>query len=147
MSREIIFKAKRIESGEWAEGSLIFLDVDSGYYLIKTSYPGASTRPVRLLIDEHTFFVKPETICQYTGLTDKNGNKIWENDVIQEDFGNYRGAVVFGEFESNVLNNLGFSINWSDSGVYYRQDLPYWADKIEVVGNIFDNPKLLEVHK
>ena len=84
------------------------------------------------------FEVDESTICQYTGLTDKNGNKIWENDIVTEDFRNEKGIVRFGEFESQVLKNIGFNIDWI-SNISYRQDLAYWAEKCEVIGNIFDN--------
>lgn len=147
MSREILFKAKRISDGKWVEGYYI-------YHIKRTICPmGDSVKPEdeqhvimrdgfsdwNMPRDTVYYDIDPKTLCQYTGLTDKNGKKIWENDIVEEDFGNYKGVVVWGEFKNNVLNNLGFSIDWS-----YRQDLPYWVDKICVIDNIFNNPELLE---
>lgn len=133
--REILFKAKRIDNGEWVEGSFVKAECLNGisfdYVIIEVQATGKGYN-----IDENT-------LCQYTGLTDKNGNKIWENDIVEEDWGTYKGAVHFGLFENQVLKNMGFNIHWFMASSY-RQDLPYWTDKIEVIGNIFDNPELLE---
>lgn len=85
--------------------------------------------------------VDPKTVCQYTGLTDKNGRKIFEGDIVQEY--PFRAVVKFGEFENCEIKNIGFNLNWIKK-IYYRQDLAYWADKIEVVGNIYDNPALVD---
>lgn len=133
MAREILFKAKRLDNGEWVTGyyfkagekhmMLCFFTNENGLY-------------------HNMYEIDPKTLCQYTGLSDKNGKKIWENDIVTEDFGNFKGTVRFGEFEAQVLKNIGFCIEWKD--IYYRQDLCYWAEKCEIIGNIFDNPDLLE---
>lgn len=79
--REIIFKAKRIDNGEWVEGSLI----DSGNHeqvFIYPHYNGASTMPCRNLVYHRMIAVDVETICQYTGLTGKNGKKFGKTTLL-----------------------------------------------------------------
>ena len=96
MAREILFKAKRRDNGEWVEGSFITgvfcrLGQDIPYIFCpeKADYDCfedfSETNGI--------FEVQPDTICQYTGLTDKNGNKIWENDVVE--FLGHKGKIVF----------------------------------------------------
>ena len=91
------------------------------------------------------------TICQYTGLTDKNGNKIWENDVCRYVDGDECGVkketfvVKYGRHAELCKINMGFYIDWIKTD-YYRCDLVFWTENrnVEVIGNIFDNPELLE---
>ena len=92
--------------------------------------------------------VIPDTICQYTGLTDKNGNKIWENDVVK-----YEDAEAdFEGYHDNVFVNVGKTCI-TPQGVFFtnRQTVDMddlWLSECsvdaEVIGNIFDNPELLE---
>lgn len=136
--REILFRAKRLYNGEWVEGSYFHCQGATNYSFQNNHYI--------LAFDDCGVVwhkIDKETICQFTGLTDKNGKKIWENDIVSEDFGNYKGVIRFGNFESMVLKNVGFNIEWM-GGIYYRQDLMYWAEKCEVIGSIFDNPELLK---
>lgn len=93
--------------------------------------------------------VRPDTICQCTGLKDKNGKLIWENDVIKYHFGNAYAQIRYGAYQSCFDNqkteHIGFYVDWSESR-NYRKDLGYWINMVnaEVVGNIFDNPELIK---
>lgn len=133
MVREILFKAKRKDNGEWVGGYYFW--VGEKHMILNFSTDESDTY-------HNMYEIDPETLCQYTGLTDKNDNKIWENDIVREDWRNEKGVVKFGEFEAQVLKNIGFNIEWDY--INYRQDICYWAGKCEVIGNVFDNPELLE---
>lgn len=123
--REILFKAKRIDNGEWVEGCLVFNEFCS------TAYPQIGYM--------HTFKsdfyeVNPDTICQYTGLTDKNGNKIWEGDVVYIPYERLEDSYC------KVIFRRGGFIGEMPDGC---EDC-LLNRKTEVIGNIFDNPELLE---
>lgn len=144
--REILFKAKRIDNGEWVEGSLV---VRGEQYFIFTG----ETKMFGYMMNWVWHEVDPSTICQYTGLTDKNGNKIWENDIVrlygQDTMNKYdwKAVVEFGN--PNGVYWWGFQLN--PIGEFeYNTDILCWIDMeevniyCEVIGNIFDNKELLE---
>lgn len=143
--RENLFKAKRIDNGEWVEGNLIDLDIDSGYCYIVPPYKKASILPINFLITDRMKLVAPETLCRFAGLCDKYGNKIWDNDIVKTVSDIY-APVKFG------LYATGFAIEECNQGFYVdfpyetclRHELGYWHNKVEVRGNIFDNPELLK---
>lgn len=128
--REILFKAKTI-SGNWVNGLLSNKD-DKWYISNKAGMPFA-------------YDVRPETICQFTGFYDKNGNGIWDNDIVNTN-SNLRAQIKFGLYSNSFSTrkyNQGFYMDFMDNE-YYRHELGYWAGKSVVIGNIFDNPELLE---
>lgn len=147
--REILFKAKQIDNGEWIEGSLIDLDIDSGYCYIVQPYKKASILPIIFLITDRMKLVDPETLCQFTGLCDKNGKKIWENDIIKYHFGEIYAPIKYGYyqncFDSQKTEHVGFYVDWTGDKCL-RKDLGYWINMVYAmpVGNIFDNPELLQ---
>ncbi len=132
--REILFKAKRIDNGEWVQGAVLFHDTDATTIFNQHMGDGSL----------QGFEVNPSTICQCTGLKDKNGKKIWENDIV-----NYNGKyapVKFGMYCSSFdygKYNFGFYVDFPEE-TFYRKELGYWCRKVEVAGDIFDNPELLQ---
>ena len=147
--RENLFKAKQIDNGEWIEGSLIDLDIDSGYCYIVQPYKKASILPIIFLITDRMKLVDPETLCQFTGLCDKNGKRIWENDIIKYHFGEIYAPIKYGYyqncFDAQKTEHVGFYVDWTENQ-YLRKDLGYWINMVYAmpVGNIFDNPELLQ---
>ena len=143
--RENLFKAKRKDNGEWIEGSLIDLDIDSGYCYIVPPYKKASILPINFLITGRMKLVDPETLCQFTGLYDRYGNKIWENDILKTWSDEY-AQVKFGFYDTGFASgncNQGFYAAFSEDS-YYRHELGFWCEKAYARGNIFDNPELLQ---
>lgn len=147
--REILFKAKSIQTGEWIEGyfaiicekTVIIEKESEKYYSIDDEKNSRGNRIIE---------INPETLCQFTGLTDKNGKRILENDIVEHHFGKRYAPIKFGTyqncFDSTKASHVGFFVDWSDEN-YSRKDLGYWVNMVEdkIAGNIFDNPELLEV--
>ena len=133
MNREIIFKAKRKDNGEWAEG----------YYLPGMKLPGYDGENDFIVMSDGDYFaINPITLCQYTGLTDKNGKKIWENDIL------------CGHLDEKYPEDITYTkVFWNVNGFYTKESRSidvhlldrFEREYFEVVGNIFDNPELLEV--
>lgn len=134
MNREILFRGKHIhamDSNEHLNGTWVHGYLSDKDYIYDKSLEG------EFLVDE-------DTICQYTGLTDKNGKKIFEGDIVR--YGEVCGEVKFGLHESNWQigkYNQGFFVTFPKEYLL-RNGLGYWRNKIVVVGNVFDNPELLE---
>lgn len=134
--REILFTGKRVDNGEWVEGFYVF--VPEHYK------PEMSRKSYIVSINNGFFFeVIPETVRQYIGMTDKNGKKIFEGSIIE--------TRVFGAMATDkhkkylvVFDNGTYFAQWS---IGERKFSAYMNETWErnVVGNIHDNPELLEV--
>lgn len=129
MSDRYLFKAKRLDNGEWIVGYLYRLSENNPPFIMLRKY-GESYE-----VDEHT-------ICQCTGLRDKNGKLIWENDICDRKE-EYPEIVKY--------NNGDWTLDYSylkgkESGYCYCNLGFYVLERkcVEVIGNIFDNPELLE---
>ena len=131
--REILFKAKRKDNGEWAEG-LPGYDINGNITELEVYKGFANCR---------IYEIDPETICQYTGLTDKNGKKIWENDICNRNE-KYPEIVTHneGDWQLDYSYALGKRIHTDVCNLGFYVCV---RGCVEVIGNIFDNPELLEV--
>ena len=132
MNRENLFKAKRKENGEWGEG-------------YKVKYPSGKVEIFKKCVELPDVLLRcevdPKTICEYTGLKDKNGKKIWENDILRRD--GYWDIRI--EFENGVFMVRNTDKVQYINRVVYTPISIFEINVYEVIGNIFDNPELLEV--
>ena len=130
MNREILFKAKRKDNGEWVEGYYVYCRKRRYILLILNKEIGFDER------ENEWIEIDPGTICQYTGLTDKNGRKIWENDITYIRSSGLSGYGVIKYQNGNLV-----LVDEKRKRTYSL----YGEWKIRKDGNIFDNAELLEV--
>lgn len=139
--REILFRGKWKNSGEWVYGNLFNPDkadtptqICIGTYIAKTCYE-----------------IDPETVGQYTGLTDRNGKKIFEGDIVKltDDYNDFewKAVVVFG----NPVGAYCWGWNFLPiDGYKGTTDILMWVEMeatgayCEIIGNIHDNPELMK---
>ena len=135
--REILFRGKRKDNGEWIYGDLRqYSEKSKGVFDYAT---------------KHTIQVIPETIGQYTGLTDKNGKKIFEGDIVKYSLFNKfsdNDELENAEEKEEYIEKIKFN-NGKFCPIPIRCDCEdYWYswafDNFEIIGNIHDNPELLK---
>lgn len=143
--REILFRAKRIDNGEWVEGYLFdngFDGEEKKYFvggLIIEKYNGTACDEWDITGIDFCE-INPENLCQFTGLCDKNGKRIWENDVVW--------LVCDGEEHIYQIvwdnSELDFKATKGEENYGTNYEYLLCCDEIEVIGNIFDNKELLQ---
>jgi uncharacterized phage protein (TIGR01671 family) len=141
MESRYLFRAKRIDTGKWEIGSLIALPNGKFEIANKCENPPDNDPMWGKCVITHE--IAPSTICQCTGLVDKNGKLIWENDIVRH----YNDEA---HPESYCIGVVLWDDNYAG---FYRTDNKYKDEKLrissrciyEVIGKRFDNPELLEV--
>lgn len=131
-----LYKAKRLDNGEWVTGSL--LTCEDGTCKIATSLLEVKTNGPILVC---AYDVDRDTICQCTGLKDKNGKLIWENDIVEDKQGNLYKAFWHSNYcqfswicvKSDIFR---IGVEWD---LYVKRSF-----EMKIIDNIFDNPELLE---
>ena len=131
MEDRYLFKAKRVDNGEWVVGYIArYGHTGKEKYYIIPSYAS----------DLYSFLIDKNTICQCTGLKDKNGNLIWENDIVNCLAEECCGYIGWNEDEAGFYFNVLL-----EDGTYEEEHIYDYVDCMDVIGNVFDNPELLEV--
>ena len=150
MEDRYLFRGKRTDNGEWVQGALFNGESHCiiGQEIKFSPYTEHECKIVGYEVDR-------DTICQCTGLKDKNGNLIWEGDIIlfqrdnddcpftNKDTKKRLGKVFYKGFRTTFAIGMGKNGSGSinDDLWKYVQN----GNRVEVIGNIFDNPELLEV--
>ena len=144
MENRFLFRGKRIDNGEWAEGHLITDEKDDLKYFIGyvlgTDEDGSPH-------DLDAVQVDPSTICQCTGLKDKNGKLIWENDIVDGHIKRgaaFRSCVVLWNECKARFDIRAVDCNFPMTLDECVDDISVGGLDYEVLGNKFDNPELLE---
>lgn len=135
MESRYFYRGKRIDNGKWKQGYL--------YGIWERKYIlWGMTNDIPDMVE-----VDPSTICQCTGLKDKNGNLIWENDIVKRKFRLYSGETKYEEKENCgvVKYDKEYARFGYQCSVFAMVAESRKHDTFEVIGNTFDNPKLLEV--
>lgn len=157
MEDRYLFKAKRLDNGEWVTGQYV-----------NTCYPKDCKKTGHFIVKypNHLNEIYTSTICQCTGLRDKNGKLIWENDIV--DFLGHKGIIKFEcggfgigyrknidweEIQANIMRVTGCEniLYACENDNYISLWEIYWnfndeedsLNLVEVIGNIFENPELL----
>lgn len=135
--RDILFRGKRVDNGEWVDGYFL------PFHGVKRL---DGTEPYASIICNDTFDtqyrVLAETVGQFTGLRDKNGKRIFEGDIVDVEYDiQYVGVAAerIGLFEV-VFHDGCFMKEKKSGGLFHFIN----SDKCQVIGTIYDNPELLE---
>ena len=127
MKREIKFRGKRIDNGEWVYGN----------YIKVTPYKDNGGHRICSQDSWDMFEVDPETVGQFTGLKDKNSVGVYEGDILRDEYGS--GKVKW------IMEHCAFLVFATNPSRYIAMESDGQLKNTEIIGNIYENPELLEV--
>ncbi len=136
MSGEILHRAKCTDNGEWIEGYYTRITLTGSTYILTGD---VEVEPCKKgIVQFKCYEVQPETVCQYTGFNDIQGNKACEHSLVF-----YKDAGVYGEV---VFEDGRYKIKWQRGHDDLREDICFWFTqrRVYVVGNAFDDLEILE---
>lgn len=148
--REILFRGKCIDNGEWVEG--YYYKMSETTYCFKEDYERKPVSEHHYILQERMtdwglpnqivqIEIDSETLCQFTGLCDKNGKKVWENDILMAHLDeSYPEDATYETVEWNVAGWVTHETDSTDRQYLDEFDLEHY----EAIGNIFDNPELAQ---
>lgn len=148
--REILFKAKRKDNGKWVEG--YYYKMSETTYCFKEDYERKPVSEHHYILQERMtdwglpnqivqIEIDSEILCQFTGLCDKNGKKVWENDILMAHLDeSYPEDATYETVEWNVAGWVTHETDSTDRQYLDEFDLEHY----EAIGNIFDNPELAQ---
>lgn len=134
------FRAKRVDNKEWAVGNRIDDGVTGQVFIhvLGNTVNESDKVGEEGCLQFTAFEADPATICQCTEWTDKTGTLLFEHDIVTTDEGDI-GFICYGQYD---LFHVGFYVEWkNEKALHYRPELGYWASKVIIIGNAFDNPK------
>ena len=137
MNREILYRGKRVDNGEWIFGDLI--ENQCRFYIYQASNITTLPWDAKNQIAVCGYEIEPETRGEYTGLTDKNGKRIFEGDIIKA-YHTFTGALLFfGLVRFEALRWQIEDAEFGDDSDLEESSLIEYV----IIGNIHDNPELL----
>lgn len=151
MKREILFRGKRVDNGDWVHGRGLQQCKDElGNEIVAIFEDVVKSEKYIKKEGRYTLYyapVKAETLGQYTGLKDKEGNKIFEGDIVHLKGDGYDGSIVGKDYYRVVTFHEGSFCLSIEDGVHYPVHTPIYEHNIEnwdVVGNVTDTPELMK---
>lgn len=144
--REVLFRGKRLDNGEWVEGNLVFsADAEEDWEAIIVPRINSNMFTKKgakgNLGFENWHRVDHKTVCQFTGMTDKNGVKIFDGDICR----NIKSEeIVSVKWHGTMAGYVWTKRKENNKHLFDFGELFRAFDKYEVISNIFDNPELLK---
>lgn len=133
--REYLYRGKSLETNDWVYGSLVYSKTENQYYIVEHND------------NELSFAVDKHTICEYIGLCNKNGKKIFENDIIVFNKRRFKDVIPYlvkwhDRDCAFQRYPYGKELTIGGAGALLQRDM---MSECEIIGNVFDNSELLEV--